>query len=144
MITILMSLALDRRVRHLQIVGDSKLIFSWLDGSLAYRNLNLCGTAARAIKMKTSFHDITFHHVMRQINQSADSLSKQACDRPVASLLEMRFMRVMKIFLLDSICITLLAYFHFTEGLLFYSLVESQKECKICQEIFYQLSVPCL
>ena len=101
MITILMSLALDWQVRNLQIVGDSKLIFSWLDGSLANSNLNLCGTIAREIEMKTSFHEIAFHHVMREINQSADSLSKQACDRPVASLLEMRFMRAMKIFLLD-------------------------------------------
>ena len=101
MIAILMSLALDRRDRHLHILGDSKLIFSWLDGSLADRNLNLCGTAARAIKMKTSFHEIAFHHVMREINQTTDSLSNQACDKPFTSLMEMRFMRVMKIFLLD-------------------------------------------
>ena len=101
MITILMSLSLDRQVRHLQIVGDSKLIFSWLDGSLAYRNLNLCGTTAREIKMNTSFHEIAFHHVMREINQTTGILSKRACDIPVTSLLEMRFVRVMKIFLLD-------------------------------------------
>ena len=93
MITIVLSLVLDRGIEHLQIVVDSKLVFSWLDGSSGNGNLNLCGTVARAIKLKTFLHEITFHHVRRELNQTADRLSKQACGRLVASLLEMTFVK---------------------------------------------------
>jgi ribonuclease HI len=65
-VTILMSLTLEKEIKDMKIVGDSKLIICWLDGSMVNETLNLNGVVSLALELKSLFHKISFDHVLRE------------------------------------------------------------------------------
>jgi hypothetical protein len=86
-----MSLALEKGIRDLYIVGDSKLVISWLDGSLMNRYLNLNEAVSQALDLK-SLSQHVFPSCAEGLNQTANGLSKQTCGRPVGTLMKTRFL----------------------------------------------------
>eukprot|EP01018_Ginkgo_biloba_P002192 Gb_33330 [translate_table: standard] len=73
---LLLKLATDKEVRSLQVFGDSLVIIKWMQGRRRVENILLRLIYDEVQAIKTLFNRITFHHVYRERNCEANSISK--------------------------------------------------------------------
>ena len=83
----LLSFASNLGISSLQIVGDSKLIVDWYKGQADFRSLSLMHWMERILHLKSTFSLTTIQHVFREVNTTADRLSKLALEAPVGQFL---------------------------------------------------------
>ena len=74
---LLMSKALERGVRSIQIFGDSKIIINWANGFQQCHILRLMPLLDEVLLLKHHFDFISFTHVYRERNTTTDRLSKE-------------------------------------------------------------------
>eukprot|EP01018_Ginkgo_biloba_P004985 Gb_28741 [translate_table: standard] len=73
---LLLKLAADKEVRMLQVFGDSLVLIECMRGNRRMENILLRLIYDEVQAFKTLFNRITFHHVYKERNCEADSLSK--------------------------------------------------------------------
>lgn len=72
----------EKNVTKLQVFGYSKMAIDWANGKISMQNPNLA-TIMRDIKLNfRAFEQLTFHHILRELNTKADELSKEALELP--------------------------------------------------------------
>ena len=64
------------------VYGDSQVIINWAMGSTALSPSALFHWCRETKKLATSFQDLSFSHIYREHNQTADRLSKKALSFP--------------------------------------------------------------
>jgi len=62
----------------IQVFGDSKVIVDWATGCLEIQVITLVHWCQRTKSLISSFSEITFQHIFRELNSVADGLSKKA------------------------------------------------------------------
>ena len=60
------------------VYGDSQVIINWAKGSTALSPPELVHWCRETKKLISSFQDLSFTHVYREYNRTADRLSKKA------------------------------------------------------------------
>ena len=65
-----------------QLYGDSLVIINWAKGSTALSPPELVHWCRETKKLATSFPDLSFSHIYREHNKTADRLSKKALSFP--------------------------------------------------------------
>ena len=83
----ILHLANSMGIDAIQIVGDSRIIVDWFRGSLHLETLALTHWMERIMQLKTHFSVVNIQHVYRELNATADRLSKLALDGPVGHFL---------------------------------------------------------
>jgi ribonuclease HI len=74
----LLSVAQEKGVKKFQIMGDSKLVVDWACKKEKMENVGQ-GFLLRDLEFQIrSFDWLSFHHIYRELNIKADSLSKEA------------------------------------------------------------------
>jgi len=58
-------------------MGDSKVIIDWLNQKSKLHAIDIEGWKLRTKTMITNFQEISFHHILWDLNKEADLLSKQ-------------------------------------------------------------------
>jgi ribonuclease HI len=71
-------LSLRLHITGIQIIGDSKLIIDWCNGSERLQSLVLEGWKEQIKRLSTQFETISYIHTFREFNKDADVLSKNA------------------------------------------------------------------
>jgi ribonuclease HI len=71
---------------HLQVIGDSKVIIDWINGSCHLHSFHVEGWKHKTRLLARSFTDISFRHLPRSFNSEADALSKRALRQVVGRL----------------------------------------------------------
>jgi ribonuclease HI len=71
---------------QLQVIGDSKVIIDWINGSSQLHSFHVEGWKHKVRLLALSFTDITFRHLPRSFNAEADALSKRALSQSVGRL----------------------------------------------------------
>ena len=64
------------------VFGDSQVIINWAKGSTALSPPELIHWCRETKKLVTSFKDLSFSHIYREHNKTADRLSKKALSLP--------------------------------------------------------------
>ena len=64
------------------VYGDSQVIINWAKGSTALSPPELIHWCRETKKLVTSFQDLSFSHIYREHNKTADRLSKKALSFP--------------------------------------------------------------
>ena len=77
----LIQLALEKNCRYLQIFGDSKVVWDWLNKYSICNAYTLSHILDEALRLITSFDSFTCHHIYREQNTAANKLSKEAANR---------------------------------------------------------------
>ena len=78
----LLHFALDHTCNQLQIFSDSKIIINW------FNNINTCYVHSlinildEIQILKTKFNSVTYQHIFREHNSTANKLSKEATTHP--------------------------------------------------------------
>ena len=83
----LLSFASNLGISSLQIFGDSKLIVDWYKDQADFRSLSLMHWMERILHLNSTFSLTTIQHVFREVNTTADRLSKLALEAPVGQFL---------------------------------------------------------
>src|ERR1044072_9516149 len=66
--------AIDLRVKHLKVYGDSALVICQINGDWETRHPNLIPYREHVIKLIPYFEAITFYHISRQKKNLVDAL----------------------------------------------------------------------
>ena len=74
----LMHVAVTLGLPSIQIWGDSQVIINWARTITNLNVLDLIHWCDRILALKSHFSTISFTHIYREYNSSADSLSKEA------------------------------------------------------------------
>ena len=61
-----------------QVYGDSQVIINWAKGSAALSPPELVHWCRETKKLANNFQDLSFTHIYREHNKTADHLSKKA------------------------------------------------------------------
>ena len=69
-------IAIELGVKCLMVYGDSMLVINQLSKDWSCSSEKMDAYCAEIRKLKRKFHDIEYHHVVRDQNQLADHLSK--------------------------------------------------------------------
>jgi ribonuclease HI len=73
----LLKCALENNVKCIKIFGDSNLIINLMKGRVQLHNI-MCGQIGDQLKeVADSFESILFTHVLQELNEDADSISKE-------------------------------------------------------------------
>jgi ribonuclease HI len=75
---VLLKFVVDREVTSIQFLGDLKLVIDWTNGVNKIENLILNPIMEKITEVRSRFEDISFQHVFRELNKTADKLSKEA------------------------------------------------------------------
>lgn len=67
--------AIDLRIKILEVFGDSTLVISQVRGDWETRDKKLVSYIEHIVKMIPYFDEITFHYILRKENQVADALA---------------------------------------------------------------------
>ena len=62
----------------LHVFGDSLVIINWANDKASLSALDLDGWCVNIMELKAYFHTLDFHHVFKEHNKRAYSLSKEA------------------------------------------------------------------
>ena len=73
-----MKVAHSNRIQDIRIFGDSKVVIDWENGRNTIRVPYLQHFLTEIHNLKALFRRISFAHIYRELNEEADSLSKQA------------------------------------------------------------------
>jgi ribonuclease HI len=74
----LLTVAQEKGIKKLQIMGDSKLVVDWACNKVKVENMGL-GYLLRDVEFQSSsFEWVSFHHILRELNSKVDNLSKEA------------------------------------------------------------------
>jgi ribonuclease HI len=68
---ILLKVAVDKQVRKIQVLGDSKLVMDWANGKAQI-------ILERILEIRALFEEVSFAHIFREFNHKVDHLSKEA------------------------------------------------------------------
>lgn len=71
-LTVLLKIAIEKRVDYLQVYGDSKII----NGQSSLQNVGLQAVMEQISDMRNRYHIVFVAHIFREQNSKADSLSK--------------------------------------------------------------------
>lgn len=74
----LLIFSLIHGVIDIKLFGDSKLIIDWITGKAIVKNSMLLQWGERTLECKRSFERIVFLHIYRELNLTADMLSKKS------------------------------------------------------------------
>jgi ribonuclease HI len=74
----LLKSAMERNVQTQQVLGDSKFCIDWMLGTLQLDHLVLLQLGQQLKILSSHFSPIHFMHIYRELNGSADTLSKEA------------------------------------------------------------------
>jgi ribonuclease HI len=77
----------SRHTDDLLLLGDSKITIDWLNGLADIRVAALTCWKERTKEATRLFRNLSFHHIFREENKVADSLSKQALHLPPNQIL---------------------------------------------------------
>ena len=69
---------MERNVQTQQVLGDSKFCIDWMLGTLQLDHLVLLQLGQQLKILSSHFTPIHFMHIYRELNGSADTLSKEA------------------------------------------------------------------
>ena len=75
--------ALEMKITHLYVEGDSKLVINQCNGKYKVNSPNLQSLNAKAKHLCNQFTYITLHHVKRNHNKRADQLANMAMDEHI-------------------------------------------------------------
>jgi ribonuclease HI len=78
----LLTLVVRLDISELFVQGDSKIVIDWLRGKGHLQVINLECWKDIILDLIKHFHSISFQHVFREENTTADTLSKQALLQP--------------------------------------------------------------
>lgn len=67
-------------ILNLQVLGDSKTIIDWVKGKTKLNVISLEHWCKSVLVLKSTFIEIFYGHVFREVNQVVDCLSKKASD----------------------------------------------------------------
>ena len=67
--------AIDMRIKHLDIYGDSALVINQIKGEWETHHANLIPYRDYARRLLTYFTKVELHHIPREENQMADALA---------------------------------------------------------------------
>jgi ribonuclease HI len=67
----------EKGIDSLQIFGDSMVVINWIRKSQACHNIRLAPLLDEVFTILESYRLLSFRHVYRERNQSADKLSKE-------------------------------------------------------------------
>ncbi|XP_050887661.1 uncharacterized protein LOC127092806 [Lathyrus oleraceus] len=67
--------AIDLRINHIEVFGDSALVISQVNGDWETRHPNLIPYQEHVMKLIPYFEEITFNHIPREENHLADALA---------------------------------------------------------------------
>jgi len=81
-----LTLANHCSIEKFQVLGDSKVIIDWINKKGRLHAVHFEGWKLKTIELVTIFQDISFHHIYRDHNKEADSLSKRALREPKGRL----------------------------------------------------------
>ena len=70
-----MEAAIDLRIKHLEVFGDSALVIYQVNGEWDTKHSKLFPYQDHVLELATEFTDITFSHIPREENQMADALA---------------------------------------------------------------------
>jgi hypothetical protein len=73
----------ERNVTELQVFGDSKLVVDWMKESIKLFNLDLQQNGQCLKTTSSYFSMITYMHIYIELNNTTDTLSKEALHFPV-------------------------------------------------------------
>lgn len=82
----LLTVATHKNITSLQVCGDSKIVLDWLQGHSTLQVSILSYQQQTLIKVKSSFNSSSFHHMYREYNSVAGSLSKMAVMAPFGKI----------------------------------------------------------
>jgi ribonuclease HI len=82
---LLLLFSLEKNVHSIQLFGDSLLVINWIRKSQRCHNIILCPLLEEVFRILASFDNYSFHHVYREHNQEADSLSKEGLQMVVGT-----------------------------------------------------------
>jgi len=77
----LIHFALEKRCTKLQLFGDSKLVFNWLNRTSRCSTFSLRHILDEAHKLSATFDKFVCQHIYREHNSGADHLSKDAAQK---------------------------------------------------------------
>jgi ribonuclease HI len=83
----LLKLALDLGVNNLQVYGDSSFVVNWMQGNQQLHNIDLHGIGEDLKKLASAYISFRICHIFRELNQMANSLSKDGLVLPMGSIL---------------------------------------------------------
>jgi ribonuclease HI len=75
-----LEVALDHKVRDLEVRADSELVVKQMSGHYRVKNAGLAPLHAEAARLAGLFQSVTFVHVRREENERADLLANAAMD----------------------------------------------------------------
>lgn len=82
----LLEITSSKDLKKLQIMGDSKLVIDWANQKATVSDVSL-EPLLRDIKLPMqSFEWLSFSHIFRELDEKANSLSKEALSLPVGEL----------------------------------------------------------
>ncbi|XP_012468955.1 uncharacterized protein LOC105787042 [Gossypium raimondii] len=82
--------AIERKIKTLEVYGDSALVIYQLKGEWETRDLKLVRYRKLVLELTKEFDDITFHYLPRDENQMADALAT------LASMIKVNKLEAMK------------------------------------------------
>jgi hypothetical protein len=80
--TTLLFIAQDKRVKILQVFGDSKLTIDWTCSRVNITTVSLVHLIKYLTHKMNHFDWIYFQHICNQLNKIANNLSKEPCHLP--------------------------------------------------------------
>jgi len=75
---LILLLAVEKHIKRINIMGDSRIIISWANKSAACHIMRLRPILDEILLLVSRFDNITFTHIYREQNTQADLLSKEA------------------------------------------------------------------
>ena len=72
---LLLILALNKQINHIQVFGDSLLVINWITGKFRIHNIQLAQLVQEVIRLTDCFDQAVFKHIYRERNSLADSLA---------------------------------------------------------------------
>jgi ribonuclease HI len=74
-------------IHHIQILGDSKVVITWLEQKCNLHAINIEGWKRSIRDLASSFQGTSYQHIFRDSNVEADKLSKRALLAPKGRLI---------------------------------------------------------
>ena len=72
---LLLILALNKQINHIQVFGDSLLVINWITGKFRIHNIQLAQILQEVIRLTDCFDQADFKHIYRERNSLANSLA---------------------------------------------------------------------
>ena len=70
---------------EIQIFGDSEILIKLLNSASQFNNPSLDKTLQRIQNILKAFHRVSSFHILRELNNLADSMANKACLLPLGS-----------------------------------------------------------